>query len=442
MSTGGRWRALRWEWLFVASLIASLAWACYQFTQIGYLPLPFFPDPNDLYADGYSTSWWAFNGGMYEVWRTVYPPLSFVLTKLFAWRGCYNRDEFVSRDCDWGLWSWGLTFYLINGAIALRAFWIADRSTAVPRAIALTFGLPMLYTFEHLNMLIFAYTGMFVGFSPAFRSSWIRWFGVALAINLKVYLTVLLLGQLIVRRWRWVEGALAVTLVVTLLSWAVLGEGTPTQLYRNIVIFSSDSDRSSSWQFVIYASSYTSMIKFLASNFPLMPILGSWRLEFWTTVLSLLILTVQGMSLLAFVAAWLRPGAVTRMRLTALCYMFVLVSSEPGGYAMAGAVFLIFFERWEGPARITALICAYLMCLAVDVELVPIGEHILNGYLAGRMVWQDVWLSAGPFIRPGVVMVAQVALVIATLCDVRRYIRTHESDDATGRLDTPIESFA
>ena len=433
-----RWRAglrgHRWEWLFVAVLVAALAWAGYQFGRIGYLPLPFFPDPNDVYADGYSTAWWAFNGAMYDVWRTVYPPLSFALIKLVATPACYDRDVFVSRECDWSFWSWTLAFYVLNGVIAARAYWLTDRGTAAPRVPALMLGLPMLYAFEHLNLLVFAYTGMFVAFSPVFRSSWVRWLGIAVAINLKIYFVALLLGQLLKRRWRWVEGGLAVTLVVAIVSWTVVGEGSPIELYRNITIFSSDSERSSSWQFVIYAASYTSMIKFMASNFPLMPILGSWRLEFWATALTLLILAVQAVSLLAMAAVWLRPGAVTRARVAALCYLFVLVSTEPGGYAMAGAVFLIFFERWEGPARITALVTAYLLCLAIDINLVPIGTRAVNGYLAGRTVWQDMWLSAGPFVRPGLVMVAQLALAAATFGDVRRHIRLSEPAPALRAL--------
>lgn len=411
-------------------LFAALGWAAFEFTRIGYLPLPFFPDPNDVYADGYSTAWWAFNGGMYDVWRTVYPPLSFAIVKLFAVPACYDRDVFVSRECDWGFW-WGtLAFYILNGVIATRAYWLTDRATAMPRMLALMFGLPMLYAFEHLNLLVFAYTGMFVAFSPVVRSSWLRWLGIAVAINLKIYFVAVLLGQLVNRRWRWVEGALVVSVVVGLVSWAMVGEGSPLQLYRNITIFSSDSDRSSSWQFVIYAASYSSMIKFMASNFPLMPILGSWRLEFWTVGLTVLIRAVQAATLLALAAAWLRPGAVTRIRVAALCYLFVLVSTEPGGYAMAGAVFLIFFERWRGPARITALVCAYLLCLAVDINVVPIGNRLVNGYFANRVVWQDMWLSAGPFVRPGLVMVAQIALVIATIGDVRRYMRQVDSASA------------
>jgi hypothetical protein len=256
------------------------------------------------------------------------------------------------------------------------------------------------------------------------------------AINLKIYFVALLLGQLVNRRWRWVQGGLAVTLVVALVSWAIVGEGTPMDLYRNIFVFTSDSQRASSWQFVIYAASYTSMIKFMASDFPLMSILGSWRLEFWTAALTILIRTVQVISLLALAAAWLRPGAVSRTRVAALCYLFVLVSTEPGGYAMAGAVFLIFFERWQGAARITALVSAYLLCLAVDVKLVPIGDRFVNGYLAHRIVWQDMWLSAGPFLRPGLIIVAQLALAAATFGDVRRYIGRCETTPAAGSNQT------
>jgi len=47
------------EWGFVAAIIAYLVYSYIFFRQAHYLPLPFFPDPNDVYADGFSSAWWA-----------------------------------------------------------------------------------------------------------------------------------------------------------------------------------------------------------------------------------------------------------------------------------------------------------------------------------------------------------------------------------------------
>lgn len=420
MRLGTSLRSRPVEWLFVVALVAGLVKAAVEFPWLGYLPLPFWPDPNDVYADGYSTAWWAFNGGEYETWKTVYPPLSFIVTKLLATGRCYNADVGFARDCDWGLWTSLLAIYVLNAGLAFLTYRKSDRLSAIPRTMALMFGLPMLYAFEHLNLLVLAYTGLFIAFGIGIKSARLRWLGFAIAINLKIYLIVVLLGQLLKRRWRWVEGALIMAAGVYALSYAVRGDGSPLQVVRNIMIFSQDPNRAASWYFVFYASSYTSMVGFLGSEFRLMPILGSWRLEFWADALTLLVLAVQALTLMTFVAIWLKPAPISRTRIAALCYLLVLISNETGGYTAAGAVFLVFFERWKGAGRIAALASAYLLCLALDLKVAPIGTHIVNGYFAGRPVWQDMWVTAGPFLRPGLMIVMQLGLIAASWNDLRR----------------------
>ena len=242
--------------LFAVALIAGLIKAAVDFYFNGFLPLPFWPDANDVYADGYSTAWWAFNGGAYDTWRTVYPPVSFVLTRLFGATRCYDADVGFVRDCDWSLWWWTLAFYILNAAIVWRTYRANDRASALPRTLGLMLGLPMLYSFEHLNLLVFAYTGLFIFFSVGVASARIRWFAMEVAINLKVYLVMVLLGQLLKGRWRAVEWTLVMVVIVYLVTYFLEGDGTPYQIYRNIVIFSTDPDRASSWYFVFYASSY------------------------------------------------------------------------------------------------------------------------------------------------------------------------------------------
>lgn len=422
-----RWGGVA-DWLLALVLLGGLIKAAIDFYRAGFLPLPFWPDANDVYADGYSTAWWAFNGGAYETWRTVYPPLSFVLTRLFGTTHCYSADVGFVRDCDWSLWSWTLAFYVLNAAIAWRTYHATDRGSALPRTIGLMLGLPMLYSFEHLNLLVFAYTGLFLFFSVGVASARLRWLAMAAAINLKVYLIMVLLGQLLRRRWRTVEWTLILLVLVYAVTFFLVGEGTPYQIYRNIVIFSTDPDRASSWYFVFYASSYKSMVEFFSSEFRLMPIVGSWPLEFWGAVFSALILAIQAASLATFAAIWVTPRAVSRTRIAALCYLLVLISNETGGYTTAGAVFLVFFERWRGVGRSTALAAAWLLCIALDYKMVSIGARFQNGYLGGRPVWNDMWLTAGPFLRPGLIMLIQIGLLTASWGDLLRTWRSAAAD--------------
>ena len=97
---------------------------------------------------------------------------------------------------------------------------------------------------------------------------------------------------------------------------------------------------------------------------------------------------------------------------------------------MAGSVFLIFFERFRGWRLGTAIVCAYLQCIAADIYLFPIGSRIVNGYLAGHDVLYYGWVTLGPFVRPGLLIITQLMLV----SDVMRWQR----DKVTNPIPTNI----
>lgn len=426
----GKWQ-LGLEWGFVAAIVGFLIYSYIYFLDAGYLPLPFFPDPNDVYADGYSSAWWAWNGRMYDEWRSVYPPFSFVLLKLISFKTCYYGTVFEARDCDWMLWSIMLGFYVLNGALAYLTFRKLDRSTAAPRAIAFSLGLSTLYSFEHLNLLIIAWTGMILAFSPIVRSARLRWVAIAIAINLKPYMLGLLLGELIRRRWRWVEGALIATVSLYVISYILVG-GSPAEIWRNITIFSDDPERSSSFQFVIYASSYTSMIQFVNTMaLPMVSMLGSWTIEFWSTAFMVLIRIVQLATIFTFAMAWYRPEAIPRHRIPSMALLLLLISTEPGGYTIAGSVFFVFFERFRDWRLGVAIICAYLQCIAADIHLFPIGSRVVYGYLAGHDVLYYGWVTLGPFVRPGLLIITQLMLISVTITAIRRWQVANATDPSS-----------
>ena len=66
----------------------------------GYLPAPFVFDIGDTFMDWFNTAYWAHNPGAYSVWRTIYLPLSFVITGLLGDPTCYKNAPYDARDCD------------------------------------------------------------------------------------------------------------------------------------------------------------------------------------------------------------------------------------------------------------------------------------------------------------------------------------------------------
>jgi hypothetical protein len=131
----------------------------------------------------------------------------------------------------------------------------------------------------------------------------------------------------------------------------------------------------------------------------------------------------QACTILAFVLIWYRPEAVSRYRVPSMALLLLMISVEPGGYTMAGSVFLVFLERFRGWPLGIAIVLTYIQCLAIDMPLFPIGTRIVNGYLAGHDVMYYASVSVGPFVRPGLLILTQLMLVTATIGDVVRYQR-------------------
>jgi hypothetical protein len=424
-SGGSRKHGTLWiEWAFVILIVAAIVYTYFFFRAAGYLPLPFFPDPSDEYMDGYYTAWWTWNGRAYSGWLTIYPPLSFAIMKVISIKSCYQGSAEDARYCDWLLWSSLILGLLINGVLAYLAFRKLDRTTALPRALALTLGFPALLCLQRGNVLVFAWTGIILAFSPAVRSTRAKWIGIAAAINLKPYFVGLVLARLLRKEWRWVEGAICLTIIVYIISYIIFGSGTISEIYKNSRDFVYNRESISDFNLIVGATSYRSLIVFLeGQNLPLMTQLGSWIIEFWSNFFKFLIIFSQVTALLAIFLIWFRPEAVHRYRVVTIAFLLLLITWDPGGYAMTGAIFFVFLERPQGWNRIVAIICAYILSLPIDLPIVPLGSRTTNAYLAGHSVTYYNWLTLGPFIRPGLLVVIQLMLVIATVSDYLRYQR-------------------
>jgi hypothetical protein len=272
--------------------------------------------------------------------------------------------------------------------------------------------------------LVFAWTGIFLAFGPIVRSTRAKWIGIAVAINLKPYFVGLILARLLRKEWRWVEGALLMTAIFYAVSYVIFGDGTIIEIYRNSVGFVFNREHFSDFNLVVAATSYRSLIKFLAgNNLPLMSQLGSWIIEFWSNFFESLIIFSQATALLAIFLIWLCPEAVNRYRAVTIAFLLLLITWDPGGYVMIGVVFFVFLERPQGWSRTIAIVCAYILSLPIDLPISSLGSRTTDAYLAGHTVTYYNWLTLGPFVRPGLLILIQLMLVIATVSDYVRYQR-------------------
>ncbi len=424
MKWSADWR--RWELLFGAAVLTGLVWAVGHLLVQGYLPQPFFYQPFDVWMDWFNTAFWAHNPGAYDAWNTLYPPVSFLFLRFLTRGTCYAFNEgWYSRDCDW----YGMLtmhgWYVLNVYLVGKTFLKIDRTTALPRAIAVAAGMPMLDGLERGNLIMPAFTCFLLGYGPLLRSARLRWLMAGLAINFKIYLIGTIFAFPVKRRWRWFEGALLATVAVYLVTWGLLGAGTPVELITNLASWNAQINQLNGLLDLWYATSFQPLIALLnGSGFPVALEVGSRPVEFFGDHLSQAILATQLLIVVAAGVAWLRPEAVSTYRIVNLATSIALITTESGGYATALMMLLTFFEPWRsGIAVRIAFVCCYILAIPGDIFLGPVIPQVNNGFLNTGPLFYSYWITVGPFVRPAIVLAVPVALSCATIAAVWRDIR-------------------
>lgn len=417
----------RWiEWALAFLMLVCGLIVAYRTVEDGFFPQPFFYDSDDTFRDWFSTAIWAHETGAYDSWLSVYPPLSFALLKFLGLPRCYEFAPLSTiRDCDWVGLAVIHFFYVLNAVLASIIFMRIDRKTALPRAFALTAGMPMLFGLERGNIILLCITCVMLGWGPLVRSARLRWLFIGLTVNFKVYLIAGVLVQLVRRRWLWVEGATLATVFVYLVSFVVFGEGTPVEIVNNLINFaqgfySNDASVLSIW----YNSSFTSHYDVLTkSSAPVVLLLGDALVDRLALAILVVMRAGQLVTLLALMAAWLRPEVVTKHRLMILGLGFVMITQENPPYALPIMFFFIFMERWRGWFVPLAIALTYLISLPGDISLGNGFWVDEFSYIGNRFVRIERTLGLGMFLRPlGLIMIMalfSIDTILAVVRDVR-----------------------
>lgn len=416
--------ALLPEIVLTIAVVASMAWTAARFFENGFLPQPFVFDTNDTFMDWFNTAYWANHAGAYDVWRSIYPPLSFVFLDMFSMPGCYLQSPFHARDCDWLGRGTIIAFYLIDVALVWISLRRTDPRTAPFRTIAFALGLPLLFTLERGNLILVGFAFFVIAHGRITRSRAWRWLSAAATINFKPYLLLPVLALAVKRRWRPLEAAGIATVALYLVTLAVVGGGTPAELASNTanwVIFQGGQV----WNEIHYSTSYAPLLQVRVSQIPILNFVPSRTVEGIETTVPLVIRASQALILLCLAGAWLQPRALPLHRISTLLLGVYLVTQSPGGYTQTFLLFLVFMERWRGPGPIIAIICAYLLCISADRPLSTVLDVTANSWLGERTVTASFGLAMGHFIRPGLIVLLLWALALDGLA---RVIRAHRSE--------------
>jgi hypothetical protein len=417
-------RRLLPEMLMAAAVLASIVGTILSFRATGYLPQPFVFDTNDTFMDWFNTAYWANHQGAYDVWRSIYPPLSFVFLDMVSLPGCYLSSPFHARDCDWLGRTTIYACYMLDVALVWLSLRRIDPRTAPMRTIALGLGLPLLFTLERGNLILAGFACFILAHGPLLRSPAWRAVASAATINFKPYLLLPVLAHAVKREWRPLELAGIATIALYLVTLAMVGSGTPAEIVSNTanwIVFQGGQV----WNEVNYSTSYAPLLTLRNAPIPLLQFVPSRTVETIEWLVPIVIRSGQIIALCALLAAWLQPRAVPLHRVSALLLGAYLITQSPGGYTQLFLLYLVMLEPFRRPGPIIAIACAYALCLVADWPLATILELPGDSWLSGRPVTPAFGLTAGHFLRPGLIVILVAALSLDTIAEVIRAHRQH-----------------
>ena len=412
------------EVVLLLAVLAGLGETVHRYIHDGWLPQPFAFDMNDTFMDWFNTAYWAHHRGAYDLWTSVYPPLSFVFLKLFGNASCYVSDPFAARECDVigriAIYGW----YLAATILAYVAFRRTNAATAVLRGIAFAFGLPMVFTLERGNLILPCMVFFIIAHGNLIRSRLVSGVAAAVTINFKPYLVLPVVTLAVRRDWRQIEVTGLLSLFLFFVTWGLLGDGSPMQLAANTAKFVAFA-KGQIFEGVYYTTSYVPFLELDTYRFPTRDFIDSKVFEPAMAIIPVVVRSCQAIGVLALAGAWLQPRAVTSTRNSILILGISLVGQSPGGYTEGFLIFLIFLERNNRPWPVVALVAAYLLSIPYDYVFSRFVELHGDSWLSGRTVSSSIGFSIGILARPMALIVITWAMAIDTLLDVTRAHRTN-----------------
>jgi hypothetical protein len=173
-------------------------------SQHGYLPSPFFYYKHEVLMDLFRPLYWSDNGGAYTEWKSFYPPLNFLFLKfikqIFLGSAVFS-DSFALRASAFPVVLFFIFSYLISPILVLRTRLWSCFSNAEKTLLyfIIVLSTPMLFELERGNLII--YTLFFIPFVLS-STGVLRMFCIAVLINLKPYLALLLIYYFARRNWK------------------------------------------------------------------------------------------------------------------------------------------------------------------------------------------------------------------------------------------------
>ncbi|NOX26534.1 MAG: hypothetical protein GXP59_10590 [Deltaproteobacteria bacterium] len=369
--------------------------------------------------DFFHTNYWSFHEGRFDEWRSIYPIFVFWLGRLFS--GVSSPEMYSAtalRVHDLGAISYLLAAYGLGAAACawgLRLHFKNNGSYLRWRYIVAWFFLvllsvPGLFAVERGNYILVAF--MFLAMSAVSGFTWQAALFLALAINIKQYLVVLLFVPLVKQRYDFLLLAVVFAVIPNILGLIAVPEYHYDLLISNMMGFASSAS-TGFFEKVWCPTSLLAWLKGVQYSSIAHAMQGSYY-EFVYIAMSCAVWAGRLLALAALSLAALRGRCLRASYLYFIVLLCLLVVSDaPGGYSL---ILLLPFvvSLFERPF-------ARLFTFMVILTFMPMGytvgprHHVeYISFLSGKSISGFSILAAGAYLRP-LVLVLFLGIVVADL---------------------------
>lgn len=428
----------RYRPVFIAAIAllnaAGVLYFANYFLENGYLPGPFVYDKSDTFMDLFNPMYWAYDDGRYTEWGSVYPPLSFLILKIvnIVFSGSSLGDPFLIRD-DSPLVIAGFCLMCMAIPAALlvgKYWWNFSRSEKLLLYVAIISSAPMLFSIERGNMIVLcpALLGLAIG-----RIGVIRSFSIALLINIKPYLALLLFYYVVRRNWRGFVVCSGLAGLIFVVSGLFLDGNFPV-FFANLFCFSQD-DGIFSLREVMSLPSSISAFSYVLNNPDGYLIVSSYlSQESVALIINLLEAVKWGVLLFSLVVLIARSSVMRDAEIIALLVVAITnLGVWVGGYTYILYISLIpvFLSM-----RASWLYLVLLIVIAAPLDVIPLVDEstgVQYSFLSNAFVDVHWTLGLASLVRPVVNF-----FLLFTLC----LMFWRSGDFSSGRIARILERLS
>lgn len=386
--------SFRVDYAYYTALVLFAIYHLVFFIGEGYLQAPFFFDKYDTFMDFFNIQYWAFDEGRYSDWQSIYTPFSFVLAKFLSYIFFseieYEQIGFVtsSEIREFTIDRVILIFGLVVGLIFLTD-WFRLKGINKVNLYFIYLSVPLLFTLERGNLIIFAYLFLLLFFLTEKNVFWSSLF-LALAISLKFYLIALLFIPLLMLRFGFVVISLAFFFVVNEISAIIIGSDDWFLFLANMVSFTSDPKY---FEWAYYSYSYRNLVYGFIANSD-----GYTILEYFDYLSLLVCFVLYGLASLKFILLTEQEKYKYSGHMYLLLLMLIMiVVNNAGGYVFVLLFpFILFMTQ-----TVLQKLLLFILVLPMSVEL-----QVLDNYILVESFWSSQLevisrdFNLGMIIRP------------------------------------------